>query len=224
MLSARGIVKRFSGFSLEVPNFSVLPGGCLTVIGPSGAGKTTLLKLLAGLEQPDQGSIVRGGGAVYLSQQPLLLERNVLQNAAFGLVLQKVPKRDALDRVLPLLERVGLGEKLWQPAHKLSGGEQVRLSFVRALSLRPEILLLDEPTASLDPGNVAGLEAFLREANQQGTTLVIVTHNFFQARRLGKRSLFMLGGRLVEEGPTETLFTSPQDARTKAYLSGEMVY
>ena len=138
--------------------------------------------------------------------------------------LAGVGRRQAVRRVVPWLERVGLADKLAQPACRLSGGERARLGLVRALALEPDVLFLDEPTQALDPGNVALVEALLSEAHAQGRTLVLVTHNLYQARRLGEATWFLLGGRLVEAGPSERLFTRPEQEATRAYVAGEMVY
>ena len=224
MIRARGLVRRYSGFELAVEALEVPTGRFVTVIGPSGAGKSTLLRLLAGLEEPCAGAVERRGRVVFLDQDRTVLERSVLANATFGLELAGVRRREAERRVRPWLERVGLADKLRQPAQLLSGGERARLALVRALATEPDVLLLDEPTQALDPGNVALAEALLREAHAQGRALVLVTHNLYQARRLGEETWFLLGGRLVEAGPSEQLFTRPEREVTRAYVAGEMVY
>jgi len=224
VIRARGLRRRYPGFELRVGSLEVPPGRFITVIGPSGAGKSTLLRLLAGLEEPDAGVVERRGRAVFLDQDRTVLERSVLANATFGLELAGVGRRQAARRVVPWLERVGLADKLAQPAGRLSGGERARLGLVRALALEPDVLFLDEPTQALDPGNVALAEELLREAHAAGRALVLVTHNLYQARRLGEETWFLLGGELIERGSSEELFTNPQDERTRAYVAGEMVY
>ena len=159
-----------------------------------------------------------------MDQDRSVLERSVLDNAIFGLRLAGVPRALAVRRALPLLERVGLADKLQQPAPRLSGGERARLSLVRALATEPDVLFLDEPTQALDPGNVALAEELLSEAHRQGRTIVLVTHNLHQARRLGEETWFLLAGSLVERGPSKSFFARPHDERTRAYLAGEMVY
>ena len=224
MIRAQDLRRRYPGFELRVGSLEVPPGRFITVIGPSGAGKSTLLRLLAGLEEPDAGVVERRGRAVFLDQDRTVLERSVLANATFGLELAGVGRRQAAQRVVPWLERVGLANKLAQPAGRLSGGERARLGLVRALALEPDVLFLDEPTQALDPGNVALAEELLREAHAAGRALVLVTHNLYQARRLGEETWFLLGGELIERGSSEELFTNPQDERTRAYVAGEMVY
>jgi tungstate transport system ATP-binding protein len=124
-----------------------------------------------------------------------------------------------------ILERVGLAEFARQPARSLSGGEMQRVALARALVIRPAVLLLDEPTANLDPYNVGLIEEIIRGHNaEHGTTAILVTHNVFQARRLAHRTGLLLGGKLIELTDTETFFTRPSDPRTGAFVRGEMVY
>ena len=224
MIRARGLLRRYPGFTLALEELAVEPGRFVTVIGPSGAGKSTLLRLLAGLERPDGGAVKLRGRAVFVDQDRTVLERSVLANATFGLELAGVSRKQATRRVLPWLERVGLADKLALPAPRLSGGERARLGLVRALALEPDVLFLDEPTQALDPGNVALAEELMREAHRAGRTLVLVTHNLYQARRLGEETWFLLGGSLVESGPSAVVFERPRDPRTRAYVAGEMVY
>ena len=224
MIEARGIKKRFPGFTLKVERLHAAPGELLAVVGPSGSGKSTLLKILAGLLPPDEGEVRREGMAVYLDQSPYVLERSVLENAAFGLYLKGVPARAAREAARAWLRKVGLEPLAQKPAKVLSGGERVRLALARALAVEPKSLLLDEPTANLDPGNVAKVEALIEAEKEAGRAVVLVTHNLFQARRLADRALFLLAGEVIEEGPAPCFFASPKDPRTRAFLSGEMVW
>ncbi len=224
MIEARGLERRYPGFRLFLPRLVARPGEVLAVVGPSGAGKSTLLRLLAGLEAATAGEVRRRGLAVYLDQEPHLLSRTVLENAAFGLRLKGVPAARAREEARAWLARVGLEALAGRPARGLSGGEKVRLALARALAVAPAALLLDEPTANLDPANVARIEALIREEKAAGRAIVLVTHNLFQARRLADRALFLLFGEAVEEGPAEAFFQAPKDPRTRAFLSGEMVW
>jgi len=222
VLKAQGLVHRYGDFRLEVPHLEVYPGEILAVLGPSGSGKTTLLRLLSGLLLPEEGR-VEGGFRAYLPQAPPLLRRSVLENAAFGLRLRGVPRGEAWARASAMLERVGLGAKARQPAHLLSGGEAVRLALARTLLVEPGVLLLDEPTASLDPANAAQVEALLREAAGEGKGVVLATHDLFQARRLAHRVVFLFLGQVVEEAPTSLFFQRPQDPRSQAFLEGRLL-
>jgi tungstate transport system ATP-binding protein len=223
---------------LSIDALEVLRGEILGIVGPSGAGKSTLLRLLNFLEQPTAGRIEFGGekfgsGDVMplelrrrvttVFQRPMLLNRNVWDNVAFGLSLRGL--RDSQKVVQATLEQVGMEKLARQQARLLSGGEAQRVALARALVLHPEVLLLDEPTANLDPYNVGLIEDIVRQANQNGgTTIVIVTHNVFQAHRLAKRVAFILGGKLVEVAETQQFFEAPADNRTRLFVNGEMVY
>ncbi len=222
---------------LRVERLTVWPGEILAVLGPSGAGKSTLLRLLNFLELPDSGTLsfhgqpLPPGGAplawrrrvTTVFQRPQLLKASVAANVALGLRYRGV--RDGRARVQAALEMVGLAHLAGQPAETLSGGEAQRVALARAAVVEPEVLLLDEPTANLDPANGALVEGLIRRWNaERGTTMVLVTHNMFQARRLAHRVALLLDGHIVEVAPTERFFAAPRDPRTAAFLRGEMVF
>ena len=155
-------------------------------------------------------------------QRPFLMSRTVFDNVAYGLRIRGDSNPEA---VWEALERVSLTKLAKAPANTLSGGEMQRVAVARALVIEPQVLLLDEPTANLDPYNARIIENLISEQNQQfHTTIVLVTHNIFQARRLATRVGLMLNGELVEIAPKDTFFESPADPRTKAFLSGDLVY
>lgn len=231
-----GITRRYAGRTiLNIARLEVAAGRTLAVLGPSGAGKSTLLRLLNFLEAPDAGEIRYGGQPVPASgpplaiqrevttvfQRPLLLDTTVWKNVAYGLRLRGRYERAA---VAGALERVGMGHMAGAQGRTLSGGEAQRVALARALVVGPRVLLLDEPTANLDPANVAVIEAVVGELRRQGTTTVIVTHNLFQARRLADDAALLIDGALVEAGPAEPFFERPREARTAAFLQGRMVY
>lgn len=235
----RDVTKHYDGrLVLDIAHLQVLPGEVLAIVGPSGAGKSTLLRLMNFLEGPNGGTIAFNGRylgqgdkmpleirrqVTTVFQRPILLNRSVEANVAYGLRLRG--KRHVTKEVNEALEQVGLAALAKARARNLSGGEAQRIALARALVIRPDVLLLDEPTANLDPYNVAEIERIVREANRvQGTTIVLVTHNVFQARRLAHRVGFLLEGRLVEVADVETFFEAPTDARTRAFVNGEMVY
>jgi tungstate transport system ATP-binding protein len=238
-----GVTKAYEGKEvLHVDRLQVHRGEVLALVGPSGAGKSTLLRLLNFLEPPSTGTLhYRDGSgearfdAVHpmslslrrrvttVFQRPILLNRNVHANVRFGLRLRG--RGDAEGRVQAALDQVGLGDLARQKARTLSGGEAQRVSLARAMVLEPDVLLLDEPTANLDPYNVGLIEEIVRSLNERrGTTLVLVTHNVFQARRLADRVGLLLEGRVVEIAETAEFFESPRDPRTAAFVRGEMVY
>ena len=224
---------------LHIPALDIQPGEILAIVGPSGAGKSTLLRLLGLLEAPTHGEVAimhRERRFTYhtatiedrrtitmVFQNPILLSRTVRANVALGLRLRG--NRNGSRQIDEVLERVALREMAHARPRTLSGGEMQRVALARALVLEPRVLLLDEPTANLDPANVRLIETLVREQNEQrGTTIAIVTHNIFQARRLATRVALLINGELVELAPTETFFDAPADPRTAAFLSGEFIY
>jgi len=221
---------------LNLPTFEIRQGEILAVIGPSGAGKSTLLRLLNFLEQPSQGSLHFEGKPVpadlsiekrrrvtTVFQRPVLLKRSVVANLKFGVSLHG--KKLDPERKQAWLDKLGLAELEHQSALKLSAGEAQRVALARALLTDPDVLLLDEPTANLDPYNVGLIEKIVQEDNQnRQTTVVIVTHNIFQARRLSHRTALLLDGALVEIGETEQFFSDPNKSETDAFIHGELIY
>jgi len=223
---------------LSVDDLAIHRGEVLAVVGPSGAGKSTLLRLLNFLQPPTKGEVRFGNDrfsanadaslamrrrVTTVFQRPVLLKRTVEANVAYGLRLRG--RRGSAADINATLAEVGLDGLARQPARTLSGGEAQRVALARAMILRPDALLLDEPTANLDPYNVGLIEQIVARLNRDhGTTIVLVTHNIHQARRLAQRVLFLLDGRVVEIADTHTFFETPQDVRTGAFVRGEMVY
>jgi tungstate transport system ATP-binding protein len=223
---------------LEVDSLKIQRGEVFALVDPSGAGKSTLLRLLNSLEPPTTGRIRfldvefsanqpmplpyrRRVTTVF--QRPILLNRSVQANIGYGLVLRG--RRDSAGEIEEVLKQVGLQALARQRARTLSGGEAQRVALARAIVLQPDVLLLDEPTANLDPYNVGLGEEIVTNLNREpGTTLVLVTHNVFQAKRLAHRVALMLDSQIVEVADVEAFFESPQDPRTAAFVRGEMVY
>jgi tungstate transport system ATP-binding protein len=220
---------------LSIDRLAVGEGEILALVGPSGAGKSTLLRLLNFLESPTTGTIRYAGQVINgtaplplrrqvttVFQRPILQRGSVRTNASYGLRLRGQP---ANGRVDAMLEEVGLVGLARLNAQTLSGGEMQRVALARALVVEPRVLLLDEPTANLDPYNVSLIESLIRAHNQsKGTTIVMVTHNVFQAKRLAHRTGLLLSGSLVEIAETTNFFNAPVDSRTAAFVRGEMVY
>lgn len=223
---------------LRIQALDILSGEILAIVGPSGAGKSTLLRLLNFLEPATAGEIQfldHSFGAqqpmplalrrrvTTVFQRPTLLKRSVYANVAYGLRVRG--KRNAGALIEDTLDRVGLADLADQPARTLSGGEAQRVALARAMVIGPAVLLLDEPTANLDPYNVGLIESIVGELNRkQNTTVVLVTHNIFQARRLAHRVAFMLEGEIIEVADTDDFFNNPLDRRTDAFVRGEMIY
>jgi tungstate transport system ATP-binding protein len=223
---------------LDIASLDIERGEIFALVGPSGSGKSTLLRLLNFLETPTQGKIHFSGleyqqgieaplelkrRVTTVFQRPMLLARSVWDNVAYGLHLRG--QRDNHARVQSALEEVGLAQVAKQAARTLSGGEAQRVALARAMVLQPDVLLLDEPTANLDPYNVGLIETIVNRINQQhGTSLVLVTHNVFQAKRLASRVAFLLEGKVVEVAKADRFFSAPVDSRTAAFVRGDMIY
>ena len=221
---------------LHIEELEIYRGEILGIVGPNGAGKSTLLRLLNFLETPTSGKIVFDGrpvdGNVSLEirrqvtmvfQRPILLNGTVQWNVAYGLRIRGERGTDI--KVKKALAQVGLTEFDGAPAGTLSGGEAQRVALARAMVIEPEVLLLDEPTANLDPYNVGLIEGIITNLNrEQRMTIILVTHNVFQARRLAHRVALLLEGRVVETTDVEQFFNGPRDPRTAAFMRGEMIY
>lgn len=205
-----------------------LEGRGLTVmLGPNGAGKSQLLKVMHGLTRPDQGRVTWNGRPAQQAtrqqalvfQKPVLLRRSVAANIDFVL---KARGRDRSERDT-LLNHVGLLNKSRQPARALSGGEAQRLSLARALALDPQVLLLDEPTASLDPGSVLAIERIIQGAHDRGVKVILVTHDIGQARRLADEVVFLHRGRIAEQAPAHRFFSTQDSAAARDFLHHRIV-
>ena len=217
---------------LDFSALDIEQGEVLALVGPSGSGKSTLLRLLQFLETPTHGTLTFAGNPIIdraeldirrqvgtVFQTPALLNRTVYDNVAYGLQLRG--QRNVQQAVKDALHRVGLQPLAQVNARTLSGGEAQRVALARALVLNPQALLLDEPTANLDPYNVGLIEEIIRT---HANTIVLVTHNTFQAKRLADRVGLLLNGKLVELATVDRFFNHPSDPRTQAFLNGEMVY
>jgi tungstate transport system ATP-binding protein len=209
----------------------VLDVGPRTVIlGPNGAGKSVLLRLCHGLLTPTGGSIdwnspeIAGGPRrqAMVFQRPVMLRRSALGNVAYALKLAGVASRDREERAMEALRKVGLESLGRHSARVLSGGEQQRLALARVWALRPEVLFLDEPTASLDPGATHEIERVIAALHAAGTKIVMVTHNLGQAHRLADEILFVHQGRLVERAPADRFLKHPASPEAAQFLEGEL--
>jgi tungstate transport system ATP-binding protein len=238
ILRLRGVTHRYgSACVLKVSELDILAGEILCVLGPTGAGKSTLLRLISGVEPPSSGEVfVLGQGPgcrtsplaqqrsiTMVFQHPLLLTGSVRYNVEYGLRLRgQANERHVAER---MLERLGLLSLASRLVRTLSGGQRQLVALARALVVEPRILLLDEPTANLDPASVALVESVITGENQnRGMTVIWATHHLFQARRVAHRTGLILNGELVEIGPTKAFFESPNDPRSAAFVRGEMVY
>ena len=241
-IEVRNLVKKFHGQTvLHGIDLDVKPGEVVAIIGPSGSGKTTLLRSINLLEQPEAGTIKVGDITIdtarSLSQQKgqirqlrqhvgfvfqnfnLFPHRTVLENIIEGPVIVKgEPKAEATARARELLAKVGLAGKESSYPRRLSGGQQQRVAIARALAMRPEVILFDEPTSALDPELVGEVLNTIRQLSKEKRTMVIVTHEMSFARDVADRAIFMDQGKIVEQGPAKSLFTHPQQPRTRQFL------
>lgn len=204
--------------------------GASVVIGPNGSGKTTFLRLLHGTARLTQGTIDWAcpmadarPHLAFVFQRPVMLRRSVLENIAYPLRIKGVAKAQARQRASIWAQDIGLGKMLERPAPTLSGGEQQKLALARAMITKPEVLFLDEPSAALDGRATREIEEILQTAKQAGTKLILSTHDFGQARRLADEVIFLLHGKVHEQGRAPAFFEHPQTPEAAAFLTGDIV-
>jgi ABC-type polar amino acid transport system ATPase subunit len=253
LVTVQDIQKKFGARSvLKGIDLKVADHRITVILGTNGSGKTTLLRILGLLETADHGTVTYdgcsdgactivydGGGAApsadkrYLSlrreimlafQQPAVFSASVLGNVTYGLLLRGVDRAEAEARGLAALGEAGIADRARQHASSLSGGEAARLSIARALALQPHLLLLDEPSASLDPYGTKLLEDLLLHMRDDlGMTVVVVTQDIFEARRVADQVAFLHEGRIVEQSPRDEFFDQPRDEWTRRFVSGELL-
>ncbi len=205
-------------------------GSPTILIGPNGSGKTSLIRLGMGLERPTAGRITWGGRPdagsgrrAIVFQRPTMLRRSAAANVAYAMAGTRTVAADKTDRVDELLARVGLAHLAERQARRLSGGEQQRLALARALAREPELLFLDEPTASLDPAATKAIEDIIADITARGITIVMATHDLGQARRIGGRIALFVRGCIAEHAPADMFFAKPATQEAAAFLRGDLV-
>ena len=236
ILETRNLKKSFGKLEvLKGISTGIRRGEVVSIIGPSG-GKSTFLRCLNLLEMPDGGQVLFKGQDItdkklnisqYRQSIGMVFQHfnvfpnlTVLENVTLAPVLEKkVPKDQAKEEAMALLRRVGLGDKADQYPRKLSGGQKQRLAIVRAMAMKPEVMLFDEPTSALDPEMVKEVLNVIRELTRSGMTILIVTHEMGFAREISDRVLFICDGVIKEEGTPEQIFTCPHDPATIKFLS-----
>jgi len=216
---------------IEDVSFTIHDAGLTVLLGPNGAGKSTLLKLCHGLLLPSSGSIRWGEADVaevqqqqaMVFQRPVLLRRSAAENVDHVLKVRGASSAQRARVIEESLEWAGLAEIADIPARKLSGGEQQSLTIARAWALNPEVLLLDEPTANLDPGATRRVEDLIRSFAGAGKKVIMATHNIAQAQRLADEVLFLNHGRLLEHAPADRFMSGPSDPLAARFIAGELV-
>lgn len=231
-LSVEGLC--FSAGDVEIlrdVSLTITAGAPMLLIGANGAGKSVLLRLLHGLLKPSAGRVfwamptehaARRQAMVF--QRPVLLRRSVLGNTLYPMVLAGVARGEREARAEEALALVGLADRAADPARKLSVGQQQRLALARAAALQPELLFLDEPSASLDPAATRAVEEIVLKLAARGTKIVMTTHDLAQARRLAGDVVFLHRGSVLEQAPAEAFFRQPASATARAFLRGELVW
>ncbi len=239
VIEVRGLEKHFNEGKLKAlqgVDADVHRGEVMVVIGPSGSGKSTFLRCLNLLERPTKGTICFEGVDITSPSVDINIHRQkmgmvfqhfnlfphmtVLKNMTLApMKLKKVSEKDATDKAMALLERVGLADRAGAYPSQLSGGQKQRIAIVRALCMEPEVMLFDEPTSALDPEMVGEVLDVMKELAKSGMTMVCVTHEMGFAREVGDRVLFFDEGKIVEEGEPHELFSAPKEQRTKDFLN-----
>jgi tungstate transport system ATP-binding protein len=217
---------------LDDVSLTIGGGGKTIILGANGSGKSVLMRICHGLVAPTAGSVgwrdgLRGGDLrvrarqAMVFQKPVMLRRSALANVVYALRRAGRDRRASRELAGRALERVGLLHVAAQPARTLSGGEQQRLAVARAWALAPEVLFLDEPTASLDPQASEAIERLIRVIAQSGTKIIMTTHHLALAARLGDEIVFLSNGRVLEHTPAAEFFRSPRSSEARAFIRSE---
>ncbi|MBL4907469.1 MAG: ATP-binding cassette domain-containing protein [Sneathiella sp.] len=219
------------GFQIVGPlNMQLSGEGCSIVIGPNGSGKTTFLRLMHGLEKASTGLVKWNGRRPdiyarqsFVFQTPVVMRRSVHENIAYPLIIRGVKRRTALLEAEKWVTDVGLGSSAEKDANVLSGGEKQKLAIARALITKPDILFLDEPSTNLDGASTHDIEKLILKARDDGTRIVMATHDFGQARRLSTEIFFMYHGTIHEHAKNGDFFAGPKTKEAQAFIRGDIL-
>ncbi len=232
LLAARGLGFSAGGQRLiDDIDLDIRSGSRTVIMGANGTGKSLLLRLLHGLISPTEGRVLWCGGPLdkaarheqaMVFQRPVMMRRSVAANLRFALSARGIRGAERAAREAEAIASARLEHLVNRPARVLSGGEQQRLAVARALACAPRLLFLDEPTASLDPASTHAIEQIIDNAHARGVTIVLVTHDAGQARRMGEDLIFLDAGRVVESGPIAQVLDAPQSGAARAWLGGRL--
>ena len=217
---------------LSVEHLSIDSPGITVIVGPNGAGKSLLLKLIQGIVLPSAGQIRLNGLPIsdkrqsqsMVLQTPILMRLSVYQNMSMCFERKNFfISASEKQKIIDILSRVGLGNKLSAPAKLLSGGEKQKLSLARSLISNPSILLVDEPTSTIDPNTTMLIEGLIKDQSKKGTKIIFVTHDIHQAFRLANDAIMIYQGKIVEQENVISFFENPKSDFTKNYLAGKLL-
>jgi tungstate transport system ATP-binding protein len=237
MLNSSDLPIVFDGVEINIDGTRILrqvtlrftPGAPTVLIGPNGSGKTTLLRAAVGLVPPSMGRITWGergiapAGCSIVFQRPVMLRRSVADNLRYALAVAGVPRAQRAARTEELLALVGLGVLAERPAPRLSGGERQRLALARALARDPDVLFLDEPTASLDPAATLAIEELIRAVSVRGVKIVMTTHDLGEAARLAGDVVLLHRGEVAEAGPAAQVLANPVSDVARRFVAGQLL-
>ena len=238
LIQVKNLVKTFNGkiHALDHVSLDINQGDVVVIVGPSGSGKSTFLRSLNLLEEPTSGEVIFEGVNIAGKRVNIDVHRQkmgmvfqhfnlfphltILQNMTLApMKVKKIPQKEAEEKALALLDRVGLRDRAEAYPIQLSGGQKQRVAIVRALCMEPEVMLFDEPTSALDPEMVGEVLEVMKSLAREGMTMVVVTHEMGFAREVATRVIFMDSGKIVEENPPEEFFQNPQSERLKDFLA-----
>lgn len=233
-LQITNLQKYYSGRCvLNIENQMIKKGSFLGIIGPNGSGKSTLVKIIAGLVEASNGAVGYNGNRLTTAvrqsmtlvfQKPYLLRTTVFNNIAYPLVVRKVKRQEISERVNSVMESLDIRSLRDQKAWTLSGGETQKVALARAIVINPSLLLLDEPTANIDPGSILVMEENIKRFHEQGnSTVIIVTHNLQQGKRLCNDIAFIHKGEIIESGSVDDIFNHPKNTLTEKFIAGEIL-
>ncbi len=233
-LQITNLQKYYSGRCvLNIENQMIEKGSFLGIIGPNGSGKSTLVKIIAGLVEASNGAVGYNGNGLTTAvrqsmtlvfQKLYLLRTTVFNNIAYPLVVRKVKRQEISERVNSVMESLDIRSLRDQKAWTLSGGETQKVALARAIVINPSLLLLDEPTANIDPGSILVMEENIKKFHEQGnSTVIIVTHNLQQGKRLCNDIAFIHKGEIIESGSVDDIFNHPKNTLTEKFIAGEIL-